>query len=179
MPQPQLINHLTALVRFAPKFFFSYFFRSLIEWIDKMKFTFSVKATILVVTVPFHIQHRQPIQPHQPHTQLQVSIRMFWSVSFIAASKCVLQKTNKICTFSAEFLIAPAYVSPEPAHVYSYDSAPPKVPCGQNLLVGCQPSVSTVGCSPPPPPGNPIEHIEYHTFYWLFNRIYNLNRLIL
>lgn len=36
---------------------------------------------------------------------------------------------------------------PEPPKAYTYPSPAPSVSCGQNLLVGCSPSVSNVPCS--------------------------------
>lgn len=49
---------------------------------------------------------------------------------------------------------APAYQpapQPGPAKSYSYQSPAPQVPCPQNLLLSCAPSVQPVPCVAPPP----------------------------
>ncbi|XP_055317731.1 uncharacterized protein LOC129576534 [Sitodiplosis mosellana] len=45
----------------------------------------------------------------------------------------------------------PFYVNPSPAISYSYPSSPPQVNCGENLLIGCSPTVTEAPCSAPYP----------------------------
>jgi hypothetical protein len=53
-------------------------------------------------------------------------------------------------SYSAPSYSAPA-PQPGPAKSYSYGSPAPQVPCPQNLLLSCAPSVQPVPCVAPPP----------------------------
>lgn len=64
----------------------------------------------------------------------------------------------------------------------TYPSPAPQATCGQNLLVSCQPSVSTAPCSSPPPPpphpsyaAKPYWFIIFKYFSWIIASIHWLS----